>query len=136
MEDSKASSDGRGRQSRLQGNVNALFEFASRALGRADSRQLPDRLLDDEEFLERLAGKVVEKLEARSKESAGAFAVAVQAGRDVMERYQRMQALAVPSAEGGDSPIAGVRWAEAQLKAADRPGLECCPRCGHSRQDQ
>lgn len=79
MEDSKASSDGRGRQSRLQGNVNALFEFASRALGRADSRPGPDRLLDDEEFLERLAGKVVEKLDARSAGAVSGLSAQIDA---------------------------------------------------------
>ena len=64
MEDSKALSDCGGEQSRLQDKIKMLYDLVSRAPAQVASKSDADRLLDDEEFLERLVGRLAPRLQA------------------------------------------------------------------------
>lgn len=47
--------------------TSKLFRLASAAIAKARQRPITDRLLDDEDFLERLADKVAERVCARQE---------------------------------------------------------------------
>lgn len=107
--------------------TDALVDMAGSAIERARSESSPDLLLADEEFLERLADRVVEKLDARE---------AARLANLDKECQERLKLLAEPQSAVEHQAMAHagpwkLRWGMAVAKAAGSP--EPCPRSGQSR---